>query len=165
MNVWTKKEKIFFVLIATCIAILDQWFKYIVTFELFEGQSIEVIPGLFNLVLAYNKGVAFGVFSHINSDFYRFIILSLTTLLALGAVYFFLISDLAKNTIGRIALSLIVGGAIGNLVDRIRLGYVVDYLDFFWGTYHWPAFNLADSSICVAVALLVLSPQKKQPAI
>lgn len=147
--------------VAILIATLDQITKYIVEQELLPGDVIEIIPNLFNLVLTFNKGVAFGIFSGIEADSVRFMVLGVTTLFALGAVWLFAKQPGSERRSIQIALGMILGGAIGNVLDRVLQGSVTDFLDFYYGTYHWPAFNVADSAICVAVALLIFIPQPK----
>lgn len=159
---WTKKEKTFVSVVIFLVAFLDQVIKYLIVHRISNGQAIQVIPDLFNVVLAYNKGVAFGIFAGIGQDGLRYLVLGLTTTVALSAVYFFAKSETCQTLPAKIALGMILGGALGNLIDRVRLGSVVDYLDFYIGSSHWPAFNLADSCICVAVTLLLILPSKKK---
>ena len=160
-------EKRFPILVSLLVIALDQVTKYLVRSSIGLGDSHVVIPNLFNLVLAYNKGVAFGVFAGIGDNVLRYAVLGVTTLIALGAVYVFARSESCANKPSQIALAMILGGAIGNVIDRVWFGMVTDFLDFYWGTYHWPAFNIADSSICVAVIILLFfAPSKSsQPAL
>ena len=162
MKQWSWARKSLFFFVALAIALLDQFVKVLIVDRFTEGQFQPVIPGFFNLVLAYNPGVAFGVFAGISHDTSRYIVLGCTSLIALLVVYFFSNSEVGQKKMGVIALSMIIGGAVGNLVDRILLGKVVDYLDFFYGHYHYPAFNLADSAICTAVVILLFLPQDKK---
>lgn len=158
----TAPRKIFLLAVIAMVVIIDQVTKYLVTDTLQFGEVVQVIPGFFNLVLAYNKGVAFGVFSGVDHDGMRHLILAATTILALGAVYYFSKTEGFEGRVPQTALAMIVGGALGNLADRVRLGMVTDFLDFHVGEHHWPAFNIADSSICVAVFLLLFfTPAKK----
>ena len=163
MKKWNIKTKIIFFLIALIITWADQSVKHLIVGRFAEGESLPIIPSFFNLVLAYNPGVAFGVFAGIESDVIRLIVLGLTSIFALFAVYYFSNTAVGESRAGIVALSLIVGGAFGNLIDRVTLGKVVDYLDFYYGHSHYPAFNLADSSICIAVVILFLlpTPEKK----
>lgn len=119
-------------------------------------QTLSVIPGFFSLVLVKNRGMAFGIFSQTRSGFYYYFLLS-TTIGAIGVIlfsFFWIKSSKKWLTVG---LSLILGGAVGNLVDRLRLGYVIDFLDFFLKGYHWPAFNVADSAVTVGTFWLLLN--------
>ena len=138
------------------VVVLDQWVKQLIVSELSTRGPIVVIANFFDLILTYNRGSAFGLFANIESDFSRALALGVSTLVAVVAVIFFLLHDYYNNRWGQAALALILGGAIGNIIDRVRLGMVIDYLDFYWGSYHYPAFNIADSCICVGVALLLL---------
>jgi len=143
-----------FFLCLSGIVVADQISKQVVLQNFSEYQSQPIIPGLFNLVLVFNRGAAFGIMSGL-SDSYRHLALMTTTLLALGAVAYFLLHDFYRDRVAQGALGLIVGGAVGNIIDRFRFGAVVDFLDFYLGNSHWPAFNVADSAICVGVAVLL----------
>lgn len=123
----------------------DQLSKLFVVKNLYVGESINILP-FFNLVHVRNKGVTFGLLSGSLQPIV-FIILSLI-------VVVFLIDYARKNKNYRPFLSLIIGGAIGNIIDRIAYGSVVDFLDFHLGRHHWPAFNVADSAIVVGVFIL-----------
>lgn len=136
------------------VAALDQLSKQLILENLFEGQVIPVAP-FFNIVLTYNRGAAFGLFSGL-PDGWRETALLLTTVLAVSAVIYFLFHDYRDDLRGHVALSLILAGALGNIIDRVRLGMVVDFLDVYYGDWHWPAFNVADSAICIGVAMLLL---------
>ncbi|MEZ4754930.1 MAG: signal peptidase II [Bdellovibrionota bacterium] len=144
-------------LIMLCLstAILDQLSKWIILNSISEGDVVVVIPNFFNIILTYNTGAAFGLFSNLE-DGLRQLVLGLSTLLALLVITFLLFKEYKNDLHGKICLSFILGGAIGNLVDRAMLGKVVDFLDFYLLGYHWPAFNLADSAICIGVTILIL---------
>lgn len=136
---------------ATIVLLLDLFTKRWVELNLSHGQQI-VITEFFNLVLAYNAGAAFSFLSDA-SGWQRWFLSAIAL-----SVSIFIIYLLYKNTANRlfcIALSLVLGGALGNLWDRIMLGHVVDFLDFHVSGYHWPAFNLADSAIVCGACLLV----------
>jgi signal peptidase II len=87
---------------------------------------------------------------------YQSVLFSVVSVLALLAIAYYAWRLPASSTLPRVGLGLIMGGALGNLVDRVRFGYVIDFVDAFWGTYHWPAFNVADSCITIGVSLLIL---------
>ena len=146
----------FVVVIASMILVLvsDQLTKQLILESFQMGESREIVSSLFNLVLVFNKGAAFGFLSGV-SEGLRQIILGATTVLALGTVIYLLVYDYFEDRIARTALGMILGGAVGNIIDRVRLGEVVDFLDFYYGNYHWPAFNVADSAICVGVFILL----------
>ena len=115
------------------------------------GDVISLAP-FFNLVLTFNKGVSFSFLTS-DSPLMPWILSGFALFICLG-ICFWLRSE--KDRLTRIGLALILGGAVGNVIDRIRLGAVVDFLDFYIGQYHWPAFNIADSAICIGVALILI---------
>jgi signal peptidase II len=141
--------------IVLMVVALDQLSKYLILAEMQEGEVIPVMPGLFNLVLVFNKGVAFGMFSGLE-DSTRVVVLSALKGLALLFVFYFLFWEFADDVYSQICMSLILGGAMGNIIDRFLHGAVVDFLDFYYGAFHWHAFNVADSAISVGVTLLLL---------
>jgi signal peptidase II len=140
---------------AALVLVLDQLTKLVALRGLAPGVPVPVIDGCFSLTLVLNPGLAFGMLSSTPTA-WRWIVavLSMGALSVLGVVAFRLLPSGGWPT--RLALGLIFGGAIGNLIDRGRFGAVVDFLDFYWRGYHWPAFNAADSAITVGVALLAL---------
>lgn len=140
-------------LIAVSAAVLDQVSKAIVLAYLPENSSMEIIPGFFNLVHFKNPGAAFGMLR--DNGQWKTVFLSLASVAAI-VIIGFLLRD-AKDALTRVSLSLIAGGAAGNLVDRLRFGTVVDFLDFHLGGLHWPAFNVADSCITIGVALAIIN--------
>jgi signal peptidase II len=122
--------------------------------HLLRDCSVPVIDGLFNLTYIRNTGAAFGIFAGSAASF-RLPFLILFSVVAVGFVLSML-RRLPNDQTGLIsALSFIIGGAVGNLIDRILYGEVIDFLDFYWGSYHWPAFNLADSFITVGVLIIL----------
>jgi signal peptidase II len=134
------------------ILVLDQLTKMIVDRTMSLHESIPIIDGFFNLTYVRNTGAAFGIFAGSHEAF-RLPFLILVSVLALGFVVVML-KRLRDEETGLItALSLIIGGAIGNLVDRVLYGEVIDFLDFYWSNYHWPAFNVADS--CITIGVLI----------
>jgi signal peptidase II len=140
---------------ALVVLILDQLTKAVALRQLLPGQPISVVDGFFSLTLVMNPGLAFGMLSSTPTA-WRWIVaaLSLAALAILATVGIRLLASGGWTT--RVALGFIFGGAAGNLIDRGRFGAVVDFLDFYWRDYHWPAFNVADSAISVGVALLAL---------
>ncbi len=137
--------------IAFIVLALDLVTKYWVETNLSFGQQIP-ITSFFNLVLTYNTGAAFSFLSE-ESGWQRWFLSGIAFLAS--SIIAFLLYKHAENKLFCFALSLVLGGALGNLYDRITLGHVVDFLDFYIGNYHWPAFNVADSAICVGAALLI----------
>jgi signal peptidase II len=144
--------------IALVVALFDQAVKYLVELELRPGE-FRPVSGFFNLVLAYNRGAAFSFLSEASGwQRYAFIVI------ALGAIGLILrlLARHASERLFALSLSLILGGATGNLWDRATLGHVVDFLDFHAAGYHWPAFNVADSAITVGAALLIWDAFRNQ---
>lgn len=152
-------------LIGLAVLVLDQLSKvWVRSVLVYGGESIPVIPGLFNLVYVRNEGAAWGLLSGQQPIL---ILISITVLLLLVRGHRRVLNPTLDH---RIALGLMCGGICGNLIDRIRLGWVMDFLDVHIGAYHWPSFNVADAAICVAVSLYLLSslwhhrhPLRSQP--
>lgn len=147
------------ILIGLVVVILDQLSKWWILQNVERGQIISIVPNIFNLTLTFNRGAAFGILSNM-PDGTRQVLLGLTTLVALSAVLYFLRRDYRNEKVAQYSLALIFGGAVGNVLDRFRLGEVVDFLDVYWKNYHWPAFNVADSAICVGVVILIFRRNK-----
>jgi signal peptidase II len=138
----------------TAIIVLDQLTKFIVNRTMPLHQSIPVIDDLFSLTYIRNTGAAFGMLAGSSAEF-RWPFLVLFSVVAIGFIIMML-RRLPDREIGLItALAFILGGAIGNLIDRIAYGEVIDFLDFYWSNYHWPAFNVADSFITIGVIITV----------
>ena len=147
------KSKIVFSWVSV-ILIADQVTKFIVDQKMPLHHSIPVIDNLFSLTYIRNTGAAFGIFSGSAAAF-RLPFLILFSTIAIGFILMML-RRLPDRETGLItALAFILGGAIGNLIDRIAYGEVIDFLDFYWSRFHWPAFNLADSFITVGVLITV----------
>ena len=137
--------------LALLVVVLDQLSKYWIGASLHYGEA-RTVTGFFNLVLTYNKGAAFSFLANA-AGWQRgfFIAIALIAIVVIGM----LLARRAADALFCAALSLILGGAIGNVLDRIILGHVVDFLDFHLAGWHWPAFNLADSAITVGAVLLI----------
>jgi len=142
-------------LLSLVVAGLDQISKAIVLRHVAPHTSIPVLPGFFSLTLVTNRGALFG-FLHDLPDPYRAVLFTVVPALAVMLVILFQYRTALSERATQIGLALILGGAVGNLADRIRIGHVIDFLDVFVGTHHWPAFNVADSSICIGVGLLLI---------
>jgi signal peptidase II len=151
-------------LIATTVVALDQFTKRLALASFQPGEVRQIIAGFFNLTLSFNRGAAFGLWSSLQSG-WREVVLGGTILLALGVVGFLLTRPYYRSYAAQIALAAILGGAIGNVIDRFIFGAVIDFLDFYVGSYHWPAFNIADSAICVGVGLLLMVPRGEGVAV
>ena len=140
---------------ALVVLILDQLSKAVALRQLLPGAPVTVVDGFFSLTLVMNPGLAFGMLSSTPTAWrWMVAVLSLAALATLASVGIRLLATGGWTT--RVALGFIFGGAAGNLIDRGRFGAVVDFLDFYWRGYHWPAFNVADSAISVGVALLAV---------
>lgn len=149
--------------IMSLVVLLDQVTKEAVRANFLEGERLAVIPGFFNLTLVFNPGAAFGIFSGL-SEGTRQLAVGAAILVAVTIIILLFFREFAHVRAGRFALAFLAGGAIGNVVDRIRFGgKVLDFLDFYVAEWHWPAFNVADMAIVMAVAvLLVISGRKDQ---
>ena len=134
-------------LIVFAIIVLDQVTKYLIVNALSQYDSIEIFPFL-HIVNVRNTGAAFGSFKSLGSSFF---------IIAAVAAIIFVVSLLIKRTYNTFGLCLILGGAVGNLIDRVLHGQVVDFVDFFIGSYHWPAFNVADSALTVGIVIILVT--------
>lgn len=136
------------------VILLDQVTKLVVlkTIPLF--QSIPIIPGFFSLTHIQNPGGAFGFLSTQTSDIQRLLFLFVSCL-AVGLIFYFYKKTPQEQTWLSTAFALVFGGAVGNLIDRVRLGKVVDFLDFYIGNLHWPAFNIADSAVSIGMVIFL----------
>jgi signal peptidase II len=141
---------------ALVVVILDQISKAILTGALRLHESIPVIQGFFNLVHVRNRGMAFGLMNRSHADA-AFWVLVGASCIAIGLLLFWFFRLKESDTRMTLGLSLILGGAIGNLIDRVRFREVVDFVDVFWGPYHWPAFNVADAAITVGTFWVAIS--------
>lgn len=152
-------ERVAKYLLLTCVAsgvmILDQWTKAAVQQAMELHQSIPVIASLFSLTYVRNPGAAFGFLSEEGSRL-RLIFFAVTSVAALVVLVYFYITSRPGDRFTQTGLALVTGGAVGNLADRIRFGAVVDFLDFYVGPYHWPAFNVADSAITIGIFILLI---------
>ncbi len=146
--------------LAGFIIVLDQisklWISSIFTY----GESLR-ITDFFNLVLLHNSGAAFG-FLNDAGGWQRWFFTVIAVLASVWIVR--MMRQYAQQTLFCFALTLVLGGALGNLIDRVNYGYVVDFLDFYWNTSHFPAFNVADSAISVGATLMILDSFRKKPS-
>jgi signal peptidase II len=141
------KRALLILLIVASVVALDQLTKYLIMTNLSAYDSREIFPFL-HIVHVKNTGAAFGMFRTLGSTF--FITLSVCAI-------FFIVYLLEKRTYNTLGLSLILGGAIGNLIDRVLYGKVVDFVDFSVGTFHWPAFNVADSALTIGIGVILIT--------
>jgi signal peptidase II len=144
--------KLRYLLLSLGVLVLDQWTKWLVEVHLPHHVAQPVIPGFLNLTHVRNTGVAFGLFASEGASTGW-----LLTVLGLGAltavtVYFWFAPNRDRSLL--VALALVVGGALGNLIDRVASGAVTDFVDVYVGAHHWPAFNVADSAISIGIVLM-----------
>ncbi len=144
----------YFLVIAVIVLMLDRIAKWVVASNIALQSSVVVIPGFFRLTHVENTGAAFGLFADSSAQWKVGALVSFSVL-ALIVVSALLWKNSHAFSITTVGLSLILGGAMGNLWDRMMSGRVVDFLDFYVGSYHWPAFNVADSAIVVGAILLI----------
>lgn len=142
-------------LIGLTVIIIDQATKFSIMQSMRLHESIPIVPNLFSLTYIRNPGAAFGLLAG-SSNAFRTVFFGVTSLFALALLGTILVRLPEKDWIGQLSIAGILGGAIGNLIDRLRFGEVIDFLDVFYETYHWPAFNVADSAISVGVVCLII---------
>jgi signal peptidase II len=138
-------------LVALPVVVLDQLTKWWILAEVMDPPKTIAVTGFFNLVLVWNRGISFGLFDS-DSAWGPILLTALALAIAAGLVVWL---RRAESRLAAAAIGLVLGGAIGNVIDRVRFGAVVDFLDFHAAGYHWPAFNVADSAISVGVGLLL----------
>jgi len=150
-------KKKYWVLLFLCIWILsvDQWTKYSIQKRLPLHHTVSVVKGFFNLTHVRNPGGAFGILGgeggRLSSSLFV-----LVSLIAIGIIIFFFFKTREDEEILSLAFSMVLSGAIGNLIDRFRIGEVIDFLDFQISSFHWPAFNIADSTITIGIGLILV---------
>jgi signal peptidase II len=147
-----RKPEIF---VATSVVILDQLTKAMVRPTLALHQSVEVIPGFLDLTRVHNTGAAFGMLNDMDFPL-KTLVLSLVALIALAGVAWYASTVPLTDRLARIGVAGVLGGAIGNLIDRAKDGYVLDFVDAYFGTWHFWAFNVADAAITIGVILMIL---------
>ena len=146
------------------IIVVDQVTKAYIDGSMYLHESISIIPGYFNLTYIRNPGAAFGIMGTTSSGF-RLVFFFLTSILAMGLLITIFLRLDSRDWWGQLTIASIFGGAIGNFIDRLQYGEVIDFLDFYINGYHWPAFNVADSAISVGVVslLLLFAFEKRKP--
>ncbi len=142
-------------LLGVTVIVVDQITKLWIMQSMRLHESIPIVPNLFSLTYIRNPGAAFGLLAG-SSNAFRTVFFGVTALLALGLLGTILVRLPEKDWIGQLSIAGILGGAIGNLIDRLRFGEVIDFLDVYIESYHWPAFNVADSAISVGVVCLII---------
>lgn len=143
------------VAVAVFIVVLDQTTKPLVRARLAVFETLPVVPGFLNLTHVRNTGAAFGLLNRVDFPFKTAALVSLAVL-ALVSIAVYAMSLPPGQRLARLGLAVVLGGAVGNLIDRVRTGYVLDFVDVYWRNYHFWAFNVADAAITIGVALIVL---------
>jgi len=153
-------KRIPYLILSLVIIVADAWTKWLVSSRIDLHESIPLIPDFLQLVHVRNTGAAFGIGANASSQIVP-LLLNAGALAVFFVVVVYAVRTAVTDRVLQIGLHLILGGAIGNLLDRFRLGYVVDFLDVYVRDHHWPAFNIADSAICIGIALLFLDMRRK----
>jgi signal peptidase II len=142
-------------IVSVAVVILDQITKAMIRPSLTLHESREVIPGFLDLTRVHNTGAAFGMLNSAEFPF-KTVVLSLVAAVALGGVAWYAATVPLSDRLARIGIAGVLGGAIGNLIDRASSGYVLDFVDAYWGDWHFWAFNVADAAITVGVIFMIL---------
>ena len=153
-------KRVHFLILSAAVILFDLWTKSLVLARIQLHEAIPVIPDFFQLVHVRNTGAAFGLGANASSKLVP-ILLNAGAIAVFCVVVVYALRTAVTDRLLQTGLHLILGGAIGNLLDRFRFGYVVDFLDVYVGRHHWPAFNVADSAICIGIALLFFDMRKK----
>ncbi len=148
-------------LLALLVIVVDQGSKYLASAALIPYEPVAVMP-MFNLTLAFNSGAAFSFLSGAG-DWHRWFFTAFSTIIS-GVLVVWILRSPKSAYLQLLSLSLILGGAIGNLLDRAFSGYVIDFIDLYYKHYHWPIFNLADSAICLGAIFLTIDLCKSSRA-
>jgi len=143
------------IVVSLTVVILDQITKALIRPMLALHESREVIPGLLDLTRVHNTGAAFGMLNDVDFAF-KTLILSVVAAVALGGVAWYAVTVPLSDRLARIGIAGVLGGAIGNLIDRASTGYVLDFVDAYWGNWHFWAFNVADAAITIGVIFMIL---------
>ena len=149
------RDRILVVVVATAVLVFDQITKWVVSTRITLHDRIPIIDDYLALTHVRNRGAAFGLFADVPSDILR-LTLVIVSVAAVGLIWAYAREGWHETRIV-IAFGAILGGAVGNLVDRLRLSYVVDFIDAHWGPYHWPSFNLADAAITLGALSLFIA--------
>ncbi len=148
-------RKEIYLLLSVAVLALDQWTKWLVETRLPEHVAYPVIPGLLNFTHVTNTGIAFGLFAS-GGDLLGTLLLTALGMTGLGLLFWYFVKTPPVHRLMLASLALILGGAVGNLADRVAAGKVTDFVDFYFGTYHWYTFNVADSAITIGILLMAL---------
>jgi signal peptidase II len=148
-----KRNYLLFILTVLVIIVLDQITKVYIDTHMTLHESHPVIEGIFSITYVRNPGAAFGFLADA-SPFVRAFFLIGVSIFAAGLIVYYIVKMKTEDILLTYGMSLIMGGAVGNLIDRVRLGEVIDFLDVYISTYHWPAFNVADSAVSAGAVIL-----------
>jgi signal peptidase II len=153
MSEGTSRTALVWIWISIVIILLDQWSKYSITahFQLHESYDL---TSFMRLVLAHNKGAAFSMLGH-SPKLALYLFSTIASMVVLGLLFWLFCLSASSRWLS-VSITLILGGAIGNLIDRVRFGYVVDFIDIYVNQWHWPAFNVADTAICVGAVMIMI---------
>ncbi len=160
MNLQQKLPLLPWLGLALLVIVLDQFTKQLALAWLLPYQPVSVMPS-FNFTLAFNYGAAFSLLAQ-QSGWQRWLFMGLALIAAVVFVAWLRRLTTTQRRLA-LALSLMLGGALGNAIDRLILGYVIDFIDLYYGGWHWPAFNLADAALCVGAGLLLLDQSLAPP--
>lgn len=149
-----------YLLLVVVTLVSDRWTKALIDSRLLLNQTIPVIDGLLSITYVRNTGVAFGILDSGPSST-KSTALAALTVAAIGGVLVYSWTTPIRHRLTHVALSLILAGAVGNLYDRVRFGYVIDFIEVYYKSFHWPSFNIADTAISVGVGLLALDMFRK----
>jgi signal peptidase II len=150
-----ERKNIIFLATVAGLVIIDQATKYVIHTGMALHESIPVIPGFFSITYIRNPGAAFGFLAGASSTF-RYVFFIGVTIAAIGLILHYLRTYATGDRLLTLSLGMILSGAVGNLIDRVRFGEVIDFLDVYLGTTHWPAFNVADSAISIGAFVLFI---------
>ena len=160
-------KRVHYLLLSAAVIVFDLWTKWLVLRRIDLHETIQVIPNFFQLVHVRNTGAAFGIGANASSALVPFL-LNIGAIAVFAVVVVYALRTAVTDRLLQTGLHLILGGAIGNLIDRFRFRYVVDFLDVYVNfggrEHHWPAFNVADSAICIGIALLFFDMRRKPAA-
>jgi signal peptidase II len=158
-------RKLWYLFIATLVLAFDQFTKYWISVKLREGDEIDIIKGFFKLSYTENPGIAFGM---LNNGNVKWLLVSVSVAAIMVVVYYMMRTS-ASNTLLLWSLALLAAGICGNLIDRVRLGRVIDFILVYYKDFQWPVFNIADTAITIGAALmaieLFLAPQAERPTL
>ena len=152
---YARSFKLRLLLLSAAVLVFDQWTKSLVEAHLATGPPKVLIPGFLELIYVRNSGIAFGLFAA-GSNTTGIVVLTLLGLVALGLVVLYFWKTPAENRWVLVSLALILGGAVGNLLDRAISGSVTDFIEVYAGQFHWPTFNAADSAISIGIVMMAI---------